>query len=180
VAEQSRFGGLGVDLAFDYNHSALGSILAVPDYQLPPNFNSPIGHPQCLTGAHYPAGVSCFNYDPYLVSAKGEENPYSPLITGNIAIDYRFHVGSGVLDPRVSFSHTDRQWDSIFQGSRYNLMPARNLWDAAVSWMAGEWIVRVYGTNLTNKTYIIAGGNPTIYYGAPRQEGIQVTYHFSR
>jgi iron complex outermembrane receptor protein len=180
VAEQSRFGGLGVDLAFDYNHSALGSILAVPDYQLPPNFNSPIGHPQCFNGAHYPAGVSCFNYDPYLVSVKGEENPYSPLITGNVAVDYRFHVGGGVLDPRVSFSHTDRQWDSIFQDSRYNLMPASNLWDAAVSWMAGEWIVRVYGTNLTNKTYIIAGGNPTIYYGAPRQEGIQVTYHFSR
>jgi iron complex outermembrane receptor protein len=180
VAEQSRFGGLGVDLAFDYNHSALGSILAVPDYQLPPNFNTPIGHPQCLSGGHYASGLSCFDYAPYLVNVKGEENPYSPLITGNIAIDYRFHVGGGVLDPRVSFSHTDRQWDSIFQDSRYNLMPARNLWDATMSWMTGEWIFRVYGTNLANKTYIIAGGSPTIYYGAPRQEGIQVTYHFSR
>ncbi|MGH7104889.1 MAG: TonB-dependent receptor, partial [Acetobacteraceae bacterium] len=180
VAEQSRFGGLGVDLAFDYNHSALGSILAVPDYQLPPNFNTPIAHPQCYSGARYPAGVTCFNYDPYLVNLKGEANPYSPLITGNVGIDYRFHVGGSVLDPRVSFSHTDRQWDSIFQDSRYNLMPARNLWDASVSWMTGEWIVRIYGTNLTNRTYIIAGGNPTIYYGAPRQEGIQVTYHFGQ
>jgi iron complex outermembrane recepter protein len=178
VAAQSRFGGLGVNLGLDYNHSALGAITAVPDYQLPANFNTPIGHPQCLPGATYGGAVSCFNYAPYLENVSGEENPFSPEITGSIGLDYRFQVAGGVIDPGVTYSHTDRQWDSIFQDSRYNLMPARNLWNANVNWLMGNWVFKVYGTNLTNETYIIAGGNPIIYYGAPRQEGIQVTYHF--
>lgn len=179
VAEQSRFGGFGVDLAFDYNHSALGSIVAVPDYQLPPNFNTPIAHPQCYAGVTYRAGVSCFNYSPYQINVGGEENPFAPLITATVGVDYRFRVGHGILDPRVSFSHTDRQWDSIFE-SQYNMMGARNLWNASLSWMTGDWIVRFYGTNLTNETYVIASGNPTLYYGPPRQEGIEVTYHFGQ
>lgn len=178
VAAQSRFGALGINVGFDYNHSALGAIVAVPDYRLPPNFNTPIGHPQCFPGATYTAGVTCFNYNPYLESVQGEENPFAPEITGNVALDYRFHLAGGVLDPGVAYSHTDRQWGSIFQDSRYNLMPARNIWNANVNWLRGNWVFKVYGTNLTNETYVLAGGNPTIYYGAPRQEGIQVTYHF--
>lgn len=179
VAEQSRFGGLSVDLAFDYNHSALGSIRGVPDYELPPNFNTPIAHPQCYAGASYSSGVTCFNYSPYITNVRGEENPFSPLITGTVGLDYRLRIGGGVLDPRISFSHSDRQWDSIFE-SGYNMMGARNLWNGSVSWMSGDWIVRIYGTNLTNETYIIAGGSPTVYYGAPRQEGLEVTYHFGQ
>ena len=177
VATQSRFGGLGVNLGFDYNHSSLGSIIAVPEYQLPPNFNSPIAHPQCLAGVSYTRPTSCFNYSPYLENVSGEENPFAPLITANISLDYLFYVGNGSLDPRVTFSHTDKQWASIFQDSTYNLMGARNLWNASLDWVVNKWDLQLYGTNLSNETYVVAGGNP-LYYGAPRQEGVQGTYRF--
>jgi hypothetical protein len=86
------------------------------------------------------------------------------------------HVGAGVIDPRVTFAHTDKQYASIFEVP-YNLMQARNLWNATIDWTLGKWDTQLYGTNLSNQTYVIAGGNP-IYFGAPRQLGLQEVFHF--
>jgi iron complex outermembrane receptor protein len=174
VSEQSRFGGLGVNIGFDYNHSALGAVLAVPSYALPPGFGSPVSVPQCLPGHTY--SLSCFDYTPYLVNVSGEENPFAPRITANISVDYLFHFGNGTIDPRVTYSHTDQQYASIFEVP-YNLMQARNLIDASIDWNVDKWDLQLFGTNLTNQLYIIAGGNP-VYYGPPRQAGVQATYHF--
>jgi hypothetical protein len=178
VSEQSRFAGLGVNLGFAYNHSALGSVVAVPNYALPPGFGSPISPPQCLAGHTYAASKPCFDYTPYEVNVSGEQNPFSPKITANISIDYNFPVGMGTIDPRVTFSHTDQQYASIFQVPYYR-MEARNLWDASIDWVTGHWDTQLFGRNLTNQTYIIAGGNP-VYYGSPRQAGVQLTYHFQQ
>jgi len=176
VSEQSRFGGLGVNLGFGYNHSALGAVTTLPNYALPAGFGSPSTLPQCLPGHAYSAGTTCFDYTPYMVNVSGEENPFAPKITFNLTVDYQFHVGNGTIDPRVTFSHTDQQYASIFQVP-YNLMEARNLWNASVDWVVGKWDTQLYGTNLSNQTYIIAAGNP-IYYGAPRQLGLQETFRF--
>ncbi len=176
VSAQSRFGGLGVNVGFDYNHSALGAVTTLPSYALPGGFGSPTTLPQCLAGHSYGSGTACFNYNPYLVNVSGEENPFSPQITVNVSVDYVFHVGNGTIDPRVTFSHTDAQYASIFEVP-YNLMQARNLWDASADWAVGKWDTQLYGKNLSNETYIIAGGNP-VYYGAPRQLGLQETFHF--
>jgi iron complex outermembrane receptor protein len=175
VSEQSRFGGLGVNVGFAYNHSALGSVTTVNNAALPPGFGSPTTLPQCLAGHDY-TRTGCFDYSPYLVNVGGEENPFAPKITANISIDYNFPVGNGDIDPRITFSHTDEQYASIFQNN-YNLMQARDLLDASVDWVTGKWDTQVYGKNLTNKTYLIAGGT-VVYYGPPRQGGVQVTYHF--
>ena len=56
-------------------------------------------------------------------------------------------------------------------------MSARNLVNASIDWVTGQWDTQLFMTNVGNETYIIAGGNP-LYYGPPRQGGIQVTRHF--
>jgi iron complex outermembrane receptor protein len=177
VSMQSRFGGLGINIGADYNHSALGAIITVPSYALPPGFGSPTTLPQCVAGHSYAAGTSCFDYTPYLVNVSGEENPFAPKITANISVDYNFPVGHGVIDPRVTYSHTDKQYNSIFENTTYNTMSARDLVNASIDWVTGQWDTQLFMTNVGNKTYIIAGGNP-LYYGPPRQGGIQVTRHF--
>ena len=174
VSEQSRFAGLGVNVGFDYTHSALGSVTTLNSAALPPGFGSPVSPPQCEAGRSY--STTCFNYVPYEVNVSGEENPFAPKVTVNVTVDYLFHVGMGTIDPRVTFSHTDQQYDSIFENP-YNLMQARNLWNASVDWVVNKWDLQLFGTNLGNQTYIIAGGNP-LYYGPPRQGGIQATYRF--
>jgi len=48
-------------------------------------------------------------------------------VTGNVALDYAIPVGSYLLDPRVTFSYTGQQWETIFQGNDYTLLSARHL-----------------------------------------------------
>jgi iron complex outermembrane receptor protein len=178
IAEQARFGGLGVNLGFSYNKSSLGNVDTLNSSALPGPFNSPINHPQCLPGHAYSSAAPCFDYTPYLTNTSGEQNPFAPKITANISVDYAFPIGIGdqKLDPRVTFSHTDKQYDSIFENA-YNEMQSRNLWNASIDWIAGQWVTQVYGTNLTNQVYII-GENGTVNYGAPRQYGLRVTRQF--
>jgi iron complex outermembrane receptor protein len=176
VSEQSRFGGLGVNLGFNYNHSAIGPTTTLPAYALPVGWGSPTAIPQCLAGHTYATTPGCFNYTPYLATLTGEANPLAPSFTGNLSVDYLFHVGVGTLDPRVTFSYVGKQYASLFQ-IPYNEMDARHLYNASVDWVVNQWDLQLWGTNLTNLTYIIAGGNPA-YYGAPRQVGFQGTYTF--
>ncbi len=161
VSEQSRFGGLGVNLGFDYNHSALGAVTTLPSYALPGGFGSPTTLPQCLAGHSYSGGTACFNYNPYLVNVSGEQNPFSPLITLNLSVDYQFHVGNGIIDPRVTFSHIDQQYASIFEVP-YNVMQARNLLNASADWIIGKWDAQLYGTNLEQRDLHHRRGRPRL------------------
>jgi len=175
---QSKFGQLGFNMGADYNDSSLGSVTALPDYRLPPGFNVPVPQQQC--GAPGVATNGCFNYTPYLENVSGERLPYAPVLTVNASIDYDIPVGRNTLRPRVTFSHTDKQWASIFQDSNYNLMGARDLWDASLDYEAGPWLAQVYGTNLAKQIYIIGsgGGSNPIFYGPPRQYGVRVNRNF--
>lgn len=179
---QSRVGGLGVSLGFAYNKSALGAVKALPDYRLPPGFNTPFPSVQCGSPSQTP-NAPCFNYLPYEETVSGEQNPFSPKVTANVSVDYSIPLAGGVLDPRVSYSYTDQQWVSIFQDSPFNLLGARHLLGANLDYVAGPWTVDLYGTNLTNLTYISGtngsgSGSGDVYYGAPRQFGLRVMRTF--
>jgi iron complex outermembrane receptor protein len=178
VSAQSRFGGLGVNLGIGYNHSSLGAVTTLPSYALPAGWGSPSAIPQCLPGHVYSTTPGCFDYTPYLVNVSGEENPLAPKLTANISVDYQFHVGAGTIDPRLTYAHTDQQYDSIFE-TPFNLLGARNLLSGSIDWTVGKWDTQIFGTNLTNATYVIGNGNGNVvYYGNPRQIGVQATYHF--
>jgi iron complex outermembrane receptor protein len=177
AAEQARFGGLGVDLSFDYNHTSLGTVLTVNNGAFPAGFGSPISHPQCAAGHTYTEPLECFDYTPYLTNVSGEPNPFAPEVQGNVAADYLFHVGGGTLDPRVSYSYTGVQYGSIFENS-YNEMARRSILGVSVDWIVGKWDTQIWSTNLNNETYITADAGSTVYYGPPRQFGLQATYRF--
>ncbi len=177
AAEQSRFGGLGINLGIDYSHSSLGGITTLPAYALPAGFGSPLALPQCLAGHTYAPGTSCFDYIPYNQSISGESMPYSPTISADASIDYRIRIGNGALDPRVTYHHTDKQYASVFENA-YSEMGVRNLLGATLDWGDGDWDVQLYGTNLTNQIYLVGTGGATVNYGNPRQMGFQFTRQF--
>ena len=57
-------------------------------------------------------------------------------------------------------------------------MGVRNLWGANLTYERGPWTAQLYGTNLTNVTYVSAYNGNFEYYGAPRQYGIRVSRTF--
>jgi len=175
-AEQARFGGLGVNLGLSYNKSQLGNLFAVDSSRLPGGWGSPLGHPQCLPGRTY--ATPCFDYTPYATNVSGEQNPFAPVFTANVTADYLFRVGrSGTLDPRVTYSHTDQQYDSIFQ-TPYNLFGARNQVNASIDYSYQQRTLQAYGTNINNQVYIIGVNGQNVNYGPPRQYGLRFTRTF--
>jgi iron complex outermembrane recepter protein len=177
AAAQARFGGLGIDLAFDYNHTSLGSVETVNNGAFPAGFGSPLANPQCVAGRTYTAPLQCFDYTPYMTNLSGEPNPFAPEIQANIALDYRFNIALGTLDPRVTYDYTSNQYGAIFENA-YNQLGKRSLVGASMDWLVGKWDAQAYGTNLTNQTYIAANAGSTVFYGPPRQFGVQVKYSF--
>jgi iron complex outermembrane recepter protein len=177
AAAQTRFGGLGIDLAFDYNHTSLGSVQTVNNGAFPAGFGGTLPNPQCVAGRTYTAPLQCFDYTPYLTNVSGEPNPFAPEIQGNIAVDYKFPIWLGTLDPRVTYDYTSKQYGAIFENN-YNELGKRSLVGASMDWVVGKWDTQLYMTNLTNETYITANAGSTIYYGPPRQYGLQARYKF--
>ncbi|EQD67022.1 TonB-dependent receptor, partial [mine drainage metagenome] len=93
---RGRFGGLTLDMGAGYVNSRLGAISLVDTESLPPGVTAQ-ALPQC---ASVSVTVGCFNYNPYVVSLDGDQNPYSPEWTFNAGLQYAMSVGnSGILTP---------------------------------------------------------------------------------
>jgi iron complex outermembrane receptor protein len=171
LSAQARFGQFDADFSAAYTDSKLGAVTAVQTDKLPDQGAVNLG-PQCPAGVVAP---TCFNYAPYETSLSGEQNPYSPKVTYNAGIDYGIPAGSGIVRPRLNFSHTDKQYASIFQSDTFFLMGPRNLLGATLNYEQGPWLAQLYGTNLTNEVYIsgLNGLGNLEYYGDPRQFGFR-------
>jgi iron complex outermembrane receptor protein len=174
---QARLGGLGVDLGVYLNESVLGPLNTVATYKLPPSL--PANTPQCAAGQT----LNCFDYAPYREDVSGAANAFSPKLIVNAAVEYEFPLGAGALVPRVTYSHVDKQYASIFQADTFFLMPPRNLLGADLQYRTGPWLADLYGTNLTNDTYVSGfyGSASTLYdvfYGSPRQIGMRFSHQF--
>jgi iron complex outermembrane recepter protein len=172
---QSRFGSLGVDLNFAYVHSSLGKTLYVNPNLLPGQGNIPLG-PQCPAGSASSAG--CFDYGPATSNLSGRETPYSPQLTISGGIEYGIAVPGGALTPRLDYSFTSHQWQSI-QQLPGDYMTARHLVNGKLTYTTGTWMLQIYGTNLLNEIYI-AGSTigPSNFLGNPRQYGLRVAKSF--
>ena len=178
---QAHLAHFDFDLGVYYNKSALGSLRAIATYELPATLST--STPGCANTTVAGGKITCFNYGPYYVNVSGEANAFSPPLTVSTDLGYQIPLGNGTLEPRVTYSHTDKQYGSIFQTNSYWLMGARNLWGADLQYTSGPWLVDAYGTNLTDETYISgyygAGGNLNdVFYGPPRQYGLRLNYTF--
>lgn len=174
---EGRFGGFGFDANVAYSDSKLGALSTVATYRLPDGGIGTLGR-QCPAVG----GGSCFDYTPYIANVAGGTNAYSPKVTFNAGLDYGIPFGDKILRPRVTFTHIDKQYSSIFQLDDYFLLESRNLWNGSLSYEGKSWVVQMYGTNLTDQVYtagtFTGAGRSNVYYGAPRQYGIRLSYSF--
>lgn len=125
-----------------------------------------------------------------LVDVSSERNiQNTPEWTASLVIDYRFPLASGELGLINVISYRDDvhqfEFDSPIDQKAYTL------WDASILWTSEDGKVRVgvYGKNLTDKEYKVAGydfidlnlgleGTLTAFYGNPRTISGVFEYRF--
>jgi len=119
-----------------------------------------------------PASVSCINL-------KGRDQTYAPELTFNLGVQRGFTVGTGTITPRITYSHVSEQWATLFQNeARGDRIESRNIVTAQIAWQRGDWLVTLYGTNLTDQRYVAAINSGLRFAGAPRQFGLRATKWF--
>ena len=81
-------------------------------------------------------------------------------------------------------SHTDAQDVNLIRREAFWQIPERELTNASLTYVKGDWTAQAFINNLTDKTYIAAIGtgggldNNSVVYGAPRTVGIRVRKNF--
>ncbi|NOZ42467.1 MAG: TonB-dependent receptor, partial [Alphaproteobacteria bacterium] len=115
------------------------------------------------------------------------QQPNTPKWSSNLGISYRIEMKDDAgltLRGDWSFSssvYKDVQNTPALKQSAYSLFNARITYEPG----EGSWNLSVFGTNLTNKHYIVAGvstlgsfGIVEAVYGKPREWGISLGYKF--
>jgi iron complex outermembrane receptor protein len=172
---QSKFARFGVDLNLGYVHSTLGQTLYVNPNLLPGAGNIPLG-PQCPAGV--PPSPSCFDYGLVTSDLEGRATPYSPRYTVSAGVEYRMPARGGELTPRVDYSVTSHQWQTI-QQLPGDYMSARHLLNAKLTFTHGTWMLQAYGTNLSDEIYVSGSTyGPSNFLGSPRQYGVRAAKSF--
>ena len=135
--------------------------------------------PQCPLGsASNPP--TCFDYGPYLQTATGGPNLYSPKWSFNAGVEYRISLPNGMsLTPRANYSYVGSQYTSLSYSPLTDYLPSRGLLSAlATLRLPQAWNVELYGTNLANKVYVSGQFANEEFFGAPRQYGVRVSKTF--
>jgi iron complex outermembrane receptor protein len=159
------FGNFSFNAGINLLHSELGQFYAVDPRNPPPALPAP-----------GPCNASTGPTTPYCVNLKGARQTYAPNITFNVGAQYVIELGeSDKLTPRANFGHVGSQWATLFaQEARGDLLEARNILNAQLSWSHGSWDVTAYATNLTNQHYVGALNSGLNFAGPPRQYGVKV------
>ena len=125
-----------------------------------------------------PAG--CFDYAPFLVTASGNPNPFSPKWTFNAGAQYTFKLlNADTLTPRVNYSYISSQWSTLLQlHPASDLLKARGLWSILLTYNHGDWTAEAYADNLFDKRYVSGQFGLNNFEGAPRQFGLRVSRSF--
>jgi iron complex outermembrane receptor protein len=153
---------------FSYLHARYqnfpGAVYSVPTPPATP------GGPPCLCGNETVTG-----------NLSGYTLPDTPDFTGRIMVNYKHDLGFGTLDLSTTVFYTTRFYiepsDRLYQGG-YMTLAAR----AAVTPRDSHLSVYLYGKNLANKAYIVAGYPPAtadaVVWSEPRTYGIGARFHF--
>ena len=163
---QGRAGPWTFDLGGAYVHSMLGAATLIDARTLPSGGNG-LG-PQCAPGQ----SANCFDYTPYFQSISGSENPYSPKFTANLGLQYELHLPVGMITPRMDFSYIGSQFTTVFNKS-LDVLAGRRLMSAQLVYQLHSWQVAIFGTNLTNQTYVTGQQGNNEFLGPPRQYGVR-------
>jgi len=172
---QGRFGGLSFDGGIAYVDSKLDPVRIVNTRALPP---LPQYGPQCPAGTPSNPPV-CFDYEPYLVTAGGGPNLFSPEWSYNLGAQYEIGLPDGLsLTPRLNYAYVGPRWTNLVYHPTLDYLKGRGLLSALVTLRKGEWMIEGYATNLTNETYVSGQSGNSEFYGAPRELGVRASLRF--
>lgn len=113
------------------------------------------------------------------IALEGRDQTYAPELTWNVGVQRTFKIGNGTLTPRLNFSHVSEQWATLFQNAALgDRIEERNIWSGHIAWQTGDYVVTLYGTNLTDEHYVSAMNSLLRFAGAPRQYGLRILKTF--
>ncbi len=109
----------------------------------------------------------------------GRSLPYHPKLSFNAAIANYRELSNGTLTTQLRLSYTDEQFTEIYQVEPTDFLDSYTLANFDITYKSsGNWWVKGYVTNLTDKEYISGKRiNRALrnvqFYGAPRQVGVE-------
>lgn len=174
---QVNQGGFMFDGGFAYVDSNLKPSGAIIDTRAfaASGLQSNLG--QCATGVAPGTPPTCVDFSPFLINTQAGPNLFSPKWTWNVSAAYRFDAGAAAITPRVSYAYVGPQFTYAAYDPRRDQLAARGLLSASVNVDINNIQVQFYGTNLTDKVYII-GQSTGSFYGSPREYGVRVKATF--
>lgn len=166
LSAQGNFSGFEFDLATALSNSELGTFFAID--------------PRLGTGAALTCGPVDGPASARCIDLTGREQPYAPDFTLSAGVQYAIPIGADVsLTPRVDFSHIASTFGTLFQNEALgDRLEARDILNAQLTLVAGDWSISAFGTNLLDQHYVAAINGARRLAGAPRQYGIRVSRSF--
>ena len=184
----AAFGDLGLNFSAGYTSSDLGSLRLIDSRFLPPSLNLGAGNyvRGCAAGESPVPGVgggppSCFDYSGEFVSLSNTDNVFSPELSYNLSLQYGFQLQSGAtIRPRVAFSHSDKQYSSLFQEGTFFELEEHDLTNVSISYENEKWTLQAYCNNCGDEVYISSVGlaGASVLYGAPKTVGLRFNARF--
>lgn len=161
---EAVFGAFSLDAGLGLMHSEIGEFYATDPRAATFTACDPV------TG---PTSASCINLD-------GREQTYAPEFTFNVGAQYEFALAGGdTITPRVNWGYVSEQWATLFQNrARGDYVEARSIVNGQLAWQHGDYVVTLYGTNLTDQHYMGALNTGLRFMGPPRQYGIRLMKTF--
>jgi iron complex outermembrane receptor protein len=110
----------------------------------------------------------------------------TPDWSGNLGLQYAYHVAGGQLITRADWSYVDDQFKDALNFEQLH-QDSYSLLDAYITYVSARknWELSLFGKNLTDKEYIVSGfangltqGRATANLGRPREWGLSLQYRF--
>lgn len=174
---QVNTGGFMFDGGFAYVDSSLNPNTTLIDTRAYAASGGPGNLGQCATGVTPGTPPTCVDFTPFLINTKAGPNLFSPKWTWNVSAAYKIDAGSVAITPRVSYAYVGPQFTYIAYDTQRDQLAARGLLSANINVDINNIQVQFYGTNLTDKVYIV-GQSTGSFIGAPREFGARIKASF--
>jgi iron complex outermembrane receptor protein len=161
------YGALKLNFSASYLHSSIGRFFAVD-----PRLAALVPAAGCNT-ASGPGSIICSDLS-------GRPLSDAPSWTANIGAQYDFSLSeNATLTPRIDFGYVSSEWATLFENTSQNdLLDARRILNAQLTYARGTWTLTAYSTNLGDQHYVSQTNSNLRFPGAPRQYGVRLEKTF--
>lgn len=122
---------------------------------------------------------------PGAIVTQASKIPYAPDWTVNLSARYRIDLGKATLTPSINYAYRASTYTTP-ANTAVSFLPSYDLVSARIAFAPkhGPWEISVFGTNLTDKRYLISIGDSSgvglVYnvLGRPRELGVALGLRF--